>query len=355
MNGDARRDHRRRRTGRSCACGGAGACRLERHDRRSRQRRHVGGAARCRRRRLGCSGSTRSVRGAPASCTASARGSCFRSSASAPIEAMDVRGDAGGRIEFSAYELGERALAWIVENRAAPCRTGPGRRRGMPGLDIVAPCSPVSLVWRAGAADLRLDDGRHDIGATDRRRRRRPFVDAGGGRHPGRPARLRPVRRRRQLRRRERAHRGRALQWFLRDGSVLAWLPLPGRRISIVWSAPSELAHRAPGAGRAELAARVADAGGHELGALNAITHGGGVRAFVPETARCHRREARAGRRCGPRRAPACGPGRQSRLRGRRRARARYSARAARSPTRAPRFCSSATPAAVPARCSRCS
>ena len=30
---------------------------------------------------------------------------------------MDVRGDDGGAIEFSAYELGERALAWIVENR----------------------------------------------------------------------------------------------------------------------------------------------------------------------------------------------------------------------------------------------
>ena len=35
-----------------------------------------------------------------------------------PIEAMHVAGDAGATIEFSAYELGERALAWIVEERA---------------------------------------------------------------------------------------------------------------------------------------------------------------------------------------------------------------------------------------------
>lgn len=34
------------------------------------------------------------------------------------IEAMDVRGDAGGRLGFSAYDVGERALAWIVEERA---------------------------------------------------------------------------------------------------------------------------------------------------------------------------------------------------------------------------------------------
>ncbi|RBH37076.1 ubiquinone biosynthesis protein UbiH, partial [Pseudomonas sp. MWU13-2860] len=33
------------------------------------------------------------------------------------IEAMDVRGDAGGRIEFAASDAGEPALAWIAENR----------------------------------------------------------------------------------------------------------------------------------------------------------------------------------------------------------------------------------------------
>ena len=30
---------------------------------------------------------------------------------------MHVRGDAGGELRFSAYEQGERALAWIVEDR----------------------------------------------------------------------------------------------------------------------------------------------------------------------------------------------------------------------------------------------
>ena len=51
----------------------------------------------------------------------------------AAIEMMDVHGDRGGAIAFSAYELGERALAWIVENRelcATLRRRGTDLRRG---------------------------------------------------------------------------------------------------------------------------------------------------------------------------------------------------------------------------------
>ncbi|HEY3564255.1 MAG TPA: FAD-dependent monooxygenase, partial [Casimicrobiaceae bacterium] len=34
------------------------------------------------------------------------------------IETMRIAGDAGATLQFSAYELGERALAWIVEESA---------------------------------------------------------------------------------------------------------------------------------------------------------------------------------------------------------------------------------------------
>ena len=56
----------------------------------------------------------------------------------------------------------------------------------------------------------------------------------------------------------ERAHHGVARQWFRDDGGILAWLPLPGRRISIVWSAPEALAREllALDAGRARRARR---------------------------------------------------------------------------------------------------
>jgi 2-polyprenylphenol 6-hydroxylase len=188
----------------------------------------------------------------------------------APIEAMDVRGDDGGRIEFSAYELGERALAWIVENRELNAALVQAAR-GMHGLDIVAPCAPAAIAWRAGTAELRLDDGRtissrlivgaDGVHSWTREQAGIRGVPRGYG-QSGVVANFDI----------ERAHRGRALQWFLRDGSVLAWLPLPGRRISIVWSAPSALAGELLSLDTAGLAARVAAAGGHELGALKEIS-----------------------------------------------------------------------------------
>ena len=188
----------------------------------------------------------------------------------APIEAMDVRGDDGGRIDFSAYELGERALAWIVENRELNSALVQAAR-GTPGLDIVAPCSPAAIGWRAGAAELRLEGGRTIsarliVGADGVHSWTREQAGiAGVPRAYGQSGVVANFAV-------ERGHRGRALQWFLRDGSVLAWLPLPGKRISIVWSAPSELAGQLLALDAPELAARVAVAGGHELGALTAIT-----------------------------------------------------------------------------------
>jgi 2-polyprenylphenol 6-hydroxylase len=188
----------------------------------------------------------------------------------AAIEAMDVRGDAGGRIEFSAYEMGERALAWIVENRAlnaALVETA----RGVPGLDIVAPCAPASIAWRAGVAELRLEDGRTIsarliVGADGVNSWTRREAGIGGvPKAYGQSGVVANF----DI---ERAHRGRALQWFLADGSVLAWLPLPGRRVSIVWSAPSALAGELMALDAQRLAARVAEAGGHEHGVMTAIT-----------------------------------------------------------------------------------
>ncbi|HZQ60785.1 MAG TPA: FAD-dependent monooxygenase, partial [Casimicrobiaceae bacterium] len=70
----------------------------------------------------------------------------------------------------------------------------------------------------------------------------------------------------------ERAHHGRASQWFRRDGGVLAWLPLPGRRMSMVWSAPTVLATELLQLSPPELAERVRAAGDDALGRLECIT-----------------------------------------------------------------------------------
>ncbi|BCM25780.1 FAD-dependent oxidoreductase [Methyloradius palustris] len=66
----------------------------------------------------------------------------------------------------------------------------------------------------------------------------------------------------------EQSHQNIARQWFDADG-VLAWLPLPDHKISIVWSTEEAkgLSQLSPD----ELATKVAQAGGHCLGQLSLI------------------------------------------------------------------------------------
>ena len=157
-------------------------------------------------------------------------------------KSMDVRGDGGGAIEFSAYELGERALAWIVENRAlraalvesVRCVRAHRRARALRTRG-------ARLAQGRGAATL--DRRAHAVRTPARRRRRRALVaaprsrDRGASRSPTRKPRSSPISRPSS------EHRGRALQWFL-DGDGACWrgCRCPGRRISIVWSAPDALA-----------------------------------------------------------------------------------------------------------------
>lgn len=65
----------------------------------------------------------------------------------------------------------------------------------------------------------------------------------------------------------EQEHGDAARQWFRADG-VLAWLPLPGRRISIVWSAPDARAHSLEQLAPRDFERAVRDAGGSVLGDL---------------------------------------------------------------------------------------
>ena len=69
----------------------------------------------------------------------------------------------------------------------------------------------------------------------------------------------------------EKPHRNVARQWFRQDG-VLAWLPLPGNRLSMVWSTPDKQAEELLSLSGADLAVRVGEAGHGELGALETIT-----------------------------------------------------------------------------------
>jgi 2-octaprenylphenol hydroxylase len=178
----------------------------------------------------------------------------------AAIETMDVLGDANGRIRFDAYELGERALAWIVENRELVAALTEVVRTGE-RIEVIAPSEPTAILWHADRAELRLAVGADGLHSWVR-------GEAGIERSPRAYGQIAVVANFET----ERAHRGCAFQWFLADGGVLAWLPLPGRRISIVWSAPEALAHDLLALDAGTLSERVEAAGDRALGKFRLIT-----------------------------------------------------------------------------------
>jgi 2-octaprenylphenol hydroxylase len=184
----------------------------------------------------------------------------------APIEMMDVHGDGHGAIAFDAYEIGERALAWIVENREL-CAVLVEAVRTCSSVEVFAPCDPATIAWEPDRVLVTLADGRQlsarlAVGADGVRSWARR--EAGIQQEPrsyGQTAIIANFST-------DLAHRGRAFQWFVEGEGVLAWLPLPGHRISIVWSAPDAIARELLQLDAPALAERVAKRGGHVLGAL---------------------------------------------------------------------------------------
>lgn len=181
------------------------------------------------------------------------------------VETMRVLGDAGGALEFSAYDLNQRALAWIVEERAL--RAALVARVHASAVTLVAPAAFASLAFDASGATLALADGdalraRLVVGADG--------LDSWVRKAAGLIAVPKAYAQTAVVANFdcEQEHYGRAQQWFLRDGGVLAWLPLPARQISIVWSAPTALAQELAALPADGLAQRVAAAGTHALGAL---------------------------------------------------------------------------------------
>lgn len=185
------------------------------------------------------------------------------------VEAMAIEGDRGADLAFDAYDLGERALAWIVEEREL--RTALIAQVRAAGVEVVAPVTFASLDWAPETATLALEDG-HRISTR--------LVVGADGLHSwvraasGIVAQPVPYPQTAVVANFgcERPHRGVARQWFRPDGGVLAWLPLPGQRISMVWSAPVAQANELAGLPQEALAARVEEAGNHALGRLEVVT-----------------------------------------------------------------------------------
>jgi ubiquinone biosynthesis UbiH/UbiF/VisC/COQ6 family hydroxylase len=183
---------------------------------------------------------------------------------------MNIYGDRNAaHIQFDAYAAGASELAWTVEDAALQdCL-----RRALHGreaLRIFAPAQCEALDCKGGAALLRLRDGNElsaalVVGADGAN----SFVRAQAGiaaavREYGQAAVVANFEC-------SRPHRNVACQWF-QGGPVLALLPLPGERLSMIWSLPTEEAARVSSLEAEALCRRVEEATAGALGTLKVLT-----------------------------------------------------------------------------------
>lgn len=191
------------------------------------------------------------------------------SSRMAPIRAMQIAGDAGGKLEFSAFESGVSELGCILESSLMACEFWESAKR-QGNLTLFCPATPIQLEFRHDAAIVRLGDGlalsaRLVVGADGR--------DSWVRQAAGLAAEVVPYGEKGVVANfsTELAHRNTAFQWF-RDDGVLAYLPLPGNQISIVWSTPDDQANALCALDPAIFCERVGEAGGNVLGRLALLT-----------------------------------------------------------------------------------
>lgn len=181
----------------------------------------------------------------------------------AAVTRMEIFGDDGAsRLDFTPPD--GRALAWIAErNRMSRAIEEAAREHG---AQIVSGARLNAVSALGGGSRATLEDGsvfdadllvgsdgadswvRSELGLASEAKR---YPETAVVAHF----------------RCERPPVGVARQWFRADG-ILAWLPLPGDRMSIVWSARGVLAEELASLDPARLASRVRDAGGAALGDL---------------------------------------------------------------------------------------
>ncbi len=188
-----------------------------------------------------------------------------------PVYEMAVYGDDScAHINFSAYEIGLPELAFIAENRQLQAAVWNVLNSANKNIHIICPAKCTSISWQDSHVEVQLDDGRLletslVVGADGVNSWIRSQAEIKISRHAyhqiGIVANFNV----------EVAHRHTAYQWFRRDG-VLALLPLPDKRVSMVWSASEEQANVLRGLSAEELCYQVEEASSHTLGAMQLIT-----------------------------------------------------------------------------------
>jgi len=190
------------------------------------------------------------------------------------VTRMRVFGDRlGSEVCFDAYEAHVPRLATIVENSALVQALQEAVRK-QADLTLFSPATPGDVSWANRHAMLRLESGEElrtkllvAADGADSWLRREAGIEVQEVVYAqtavvanfaiGNP------------------HKGVAFQWFRPDG-VLALLPLPGARASMVWSARQDLADRLLSFGPDELCAEVEVASRGTLGRLALIAPAAG-------------------------------------------------------------------------------
>ena len=187
----------------------------------------------------------------------------------APIETMQIQGDGNAELELSADEASVSALGYIAESRQMQSALW-AQLRNMPEIGLFCPTQCLSLTWENNCVRLALSDGG--------RLAARLIVGADGGNSWTRTEAGIGVNARDYGQMGVVANfstglppRNVARQWFRKDG-ILAWLPLPGNRMSMVWSTDPAHARELLAMSAEALCAKVEEAGGSLLGPLTLLT-----------------------------------------------------------------------------------
>jgi 2-polyprenyl-6-methoxyphenol hydroxylase-like FAD-dependent oxidoreductase len=164
------------------------------------------------------------------------------------VKAMDVRGDDGGRVRFTAADEGVEGLAWIVDVEPLLARLQEAVRF-QPQVELLPEPRPAALtvVCEGRASATREEFGVNFDVASYPQRAIAARLDC------------------------EKPHGGVAHQWF-EDGNVLALLPLgglQGNSVALVWSVQEPRADELLGMTPDAFTERLASCSGHELGRLS--------------------------------------------------------------------------------------
>lgn len=188
----------------------------------------------------------------------------------APVDSMVINGDGdkAGLLGFDAFSAHTGTLAWIVED----CNINQALDTALkfaPKVQVVsgrASCLRTS----ADAASVELDDGtviaaELVVGADGRESWVRGQcgigIDYRSYHQRGVVANFSC----------EKPHHGVAHQWFTCNEGIVALLPLPGNKVSLVWSAPDALADTLMAESQGELAIRLGEFAEDKLGTLKPL------------------------------------------------------------------------------------